>query len=140
MPPTIAQLRSTPFCTVEQSATVASVARAMIDEDAGEAVVLDDGDVVGILTDRSIVRALAADASPDHPVGGLCTEDLVVLSPQDPAREAVRIMERHALLRLPVMVGAELVGIVRLSDLVTAIERGLVTVTETQGAGSLEGA
>ncbi|MEK8229042.1 CBS domain-containing protein [Oerskovia sp. M15] len=71
-------------------------------------------------------------------MGDLCTEDLVVLSPQDPAWEAVRIMERHALLRLPVMVGADLVGIVRLSDLVTAIERGLVTVTEAKDAGRLQ--
>lgn len=129
MPTTIAQLMSTTFSTVEQTATVAQAARAMVDGESGDAVVLDDGDVVGILTDRSIVRALAADASPDQPVGDLCTEDLVVLSPQDPAREAVRIMERHALLRLPVMVGPELVGIVRLSDLVTAIERGQVRVS-----------
>ncbi|MBD7951588.1 CBS domain-containing protein [Oerskovia rustica] len=128
MPTTIAQLMSTAFCTVERTATVAQTARTMIDDDSGEAVVLDDGDVMGILTDRSIVRAVAAHASPDHPVGDLCTEDLVVLSPQDPAREAVRIMERHALLRLPVMVGPDLVGIVRLSDLVTAIERGQVFV------------
>ncbi|RXR24871.1 CBS domain-containing protein [Oerskovia turbata] len=128
MPTTIAQLMSTTFCTVERTATVAQAARTMIDDDSGDAVVLDDGDVLGILTDRSIVRALADDASPDHPVGELCTEDLVVLSPQDPAREAVRIMERHALLRLPVMVGPDLVGIVRLSDLVTAIERGQVSV------------
>jgi len=128
MPTTIAQLMSTTFCTVDRTASVAQAARTMIDGDAADAVVLDADGVIGILTDRSIVRALAADASPEHPVGDLCTEDLVVLSPQDPAREAVRIMERHALLRLPVMVGADLVGVVRLSDLVTAIERGQVSV------------
>ncbi|MFF0217634.1 CBS domain-containing protein [Streptomyces vinaceus] len=106
--------------TVEQLTTLAEAARVMRDAGIGDVLVVDQGRLRGILTDRDIVvRALAEGRDPaETDVRAICSTDPLTVRPDDSVDQAVDLMRRHALRRLPVQADdGELVGIVTLGDL-----------------------
>ena len=111
--------------TLAQSATIMEAACAMRDNDIGDVVVLDNGRLCGILTDRDIVvRALAAGCDPNRTsVGEICSRALVTLAPEDSTGQAVRVMREHAIRRLPIEDGGRVVGIVTLGDVAVDVDR-----------------
>ena len=111
--------------TLAQSATIMEAACAMRDNDIGDVVVLDNGRLCGILTDRDIVvRALAAGCDPNRTsVGEICSRALVTLAPDDSTGQAVRVMREHAIRRLPIEDGGRVVGIVTLGDVAVDADR-----------------
>ena len=108
-----------------QSATIMEAACAMRDNDIGDVVVLDNGRLCGILTDRDIVvRALAAGCDPYRTsVGEICSRALVTLAPEDSTGEAVRVMRERAIRRLPIEEHGRVVGIVTLGDVAVDADR-----------------
>jgi CBS domain-containing protein len=108
--------------TVEASATVREAAELMASEDIGNVLVVENGKVQGIVTDRDIVvRAIAKGSDPgDTSVREIATTDLATLSPDDSVEDAIRLMEEKDVRRLPVVDGDEPVGIVTLGDLAKA--------------------
>jgi CBS domain-containing protein len=109
--------------TVGSDDSLSEAAKIMRDADIGDVVVVDDGQVTGILTDRDIaVRAVAAGKDPDStPAGEVCTGDLVTLEPDQSTEDAIKAMRDQDVRRLPVVQDGQLVGIVSLGDL--AVER-----------------
>ncbi len=89
--------------------------------DIGDVLVVDGDMVIGIVTDRDIViRAVAADRDPAQTtVGDIATPNPVVISPDQPAADAVQLMRDHALRRLPVCEDGHLVGVLSLGNLAT---------------------
>jgi CBS domain-containing protein len=110
---------------LSQSATIMEAACAMRDNDIGDVVVLDNGRLCGIVTDRDIVvRALAAGCDPNRTsVGEICSRALVTLTPEDSTGQAVRVMREHAIRRLPIEDGGRVVGIVTLGDVAVDADR-----------------
>jgi CBS domain-containing protein len=108
-----------------QSATIMEAACAMRDNDIGDVVVLDNGRLCGILTDRDIVvRALAAGCDPNRTsVGEICSRALVTLAPEDSTGQAVRVMREHAIRRLPIEDDGRVVGIITLGDVAVDADR-----------------
>jgi CBS domain-containing protein len=104
---------------VPATATAAEAARAMRDEDIGDVIVLEEGRVCGILTDRDLViRGVAQGKDVNTTsVGSLCSRELTVLAPSDSVENAVELMRRKAVRRLPVVENGQPVGIVSLGDL-----------------------
>lgn len=105
--------------TLAPDTPVLEAARFMRDEAIGDVLVGSGGTVVGILTDRDIVvRGLAeeGDVGP-LTVGELCTPLTVTVAPSDSIEEAMALMERHAVRRLPVVAQEEIVGVLSLGDL-----------------------
>ncbi len=109
--------------TVEATDSLTAAARTMRDANIGDVVVVEQGRVRGILTDRDIVvRALAESRDPGQTsVGDVCSRELTFLSPADAIEDAVAIMRKKAIRRLPVVEDDHPVGIVSLGDL--AVER-----------------
>ena len=109
--------------TVQATDTVVAAARSMRDGNIGDVVVVDNGQIQGILTDRDIVvRALAEGRDPARTtVGEICSRELTTLSPNDAIGDAEKTMRARAIRRLPVVEGGRPVGIVSLGDL--AVER-----------------
>ena len=114
--------------TVETGDTVTAAARSMRDGNIGVVVVLESGQVQGVLTDRDIVvRALAEGRDPARTsVGEVCSRELTTLAPTDSIEDAVKIMRDKAIRRLPVVEGGRPVGIVSLGDL--AVDRDPASV------------
>jgi CBS domain-containing protein len=97
-----------------------AAARVMRDNAVGVVMVVRDGRLCGLVTDRDIVvRALAAgrrDAA-DIPVRDVCSSDPVTVGPDDDVGAAVRLMRERAVRRLPVVEDGHPVGMVSIGDL-----------------------
>jgi CBS domain-containing protein len=104
--------------------TLARAAKQMRDADVGDVMVVDDGRVIGLVTDRDIVvRGIAEDLDPfSTTLATVCTRDVVTVGAEDSVETAVRLMREHAVRRLPVLAGdGTPLGVVSLGDI--AIER-----------------
>ena len=119
MAQTVRDVMTTNLVTCSSSAPVKDAAGYMRDRDIGDVLVVDDGSVCGIVTDRDIVvRAVADGRSADGtPVGEVCSPELATVPADADTDEAALLMRRHAIRRLPVVDGDEVVGIVSLGDL-----------------------
>jgi CBS domain-containing protein len=104
---------------LSEDANLIQAAQLMDADDIGDVLILRDGGLAGILTDRDIVvRGLAAGKDPNEcTVGEIATRELVTISPDDDVDEAVRLMSEHALRRLPVVRDGKVLGIVSIGDL-----------------------
>jgi CBS domain-containing protein len=109
--------------TVNAGAPVIEAARIMRDGDIGDVIVVDDGSVEGIVTDRDIVvRDVAEGRDPEStPVSDVCTTGIESLEPGATVDDALRKMREADIRRLPVVQDGRPVGIVSLGDL--AVER-----------------
>lgn len=109
--------------TVRSTDTVVDAARAMRDHDIGPVIVLDNGSICGLLTDRDlVVRGIAEGKDPKKTkAGDLCSKNPTTLSPDQPVDEAVKTMSDKAIRRIPVVENGKPIGMVSLGDL--AIEK-----------------
>ncbi|MER7169375.1 CBS domain-containing protein [Micromonospora sp. NPDC000207] len=120
---TVGEFMTTRLVTMDGTDTLTAAARVMRDNAIGDVVVTDDGDVVGIVTDRDItVRGIAEEMDPDQtPVNQIVSRDVITVSPDDDAVSATDLMRTYAVRRLPVVDDGRLVGLVSMGDL--AVER-----------------
>ena len=109
--------------TVNADDPIADAARQMREGDIGDVIVLKDGQVEGIVTDRDIVVRAVADArdAESTKVGDVCTTGLEAIEPGASVDDALRKMRESDIRRLPVVEGDRPVGIISLGDL--AVER-----------------
>jgi CBS domain-containing protein len=109
--------------TVDSSDTIADAARVMRDSDIGDVVVMEDGQVSGIVTDRDIViRAVSEGRDPDSTsVSEVCTTGVETIEPEASVDDALSLMREKDIRRLPVAKNGRPVGILSLGDL--AVER-----------------
>jgi CBS domain-containing protein len=102
---------------VNPSTTVAEAATTMAERRVGSALVMEDG-LVGIFTERDIVRALSQDFdAPGHPVEQWMTRNPTTISPDAPVQEALDMMLSAGFRHLPVMDGDQVIGVVSIRDL-----------------------
>lgn len=123
MPQTIREVMSNRPVTVDPGATIRQAAQLMRDHEVGDVIVVDNGRLAGLVTDRDIVvRAVAESHDPAQvTVGDIATTQLNCLSPTDSVEEAIRLMREQAVRRIPVVEGGRCVGVVTIGDL--AVER-----------------
>jgi CBS domain-containing protein len=103
----------------EPNATVADAAKVMAQEDVGPVPIIEEGRLVGIVTDRDIVvRVVAEGRDPNATtVGEIASTELVTVSPGDDLDEALNLLAKRQVRRLPVVEGDRLVGIVAQADI-----------------------
>jgi len=105
--------------TVEPNKTVVEAARIMKQEDAGVVPVTENGRLTGMVTDRDIaIRVVAEGKDPQSTtVREVASTDLVTIDPQQDLDEALRLMAKHQVRRLPVVEeDGRLVGVVAQAD------------------------
>ncbi|ADG87138.1 histidine kinase [Thermobispora bispora] len=94
------------------------VARRMAEKDVGALAVLDGNEVVGVITERDLVRALAE--SPDvysARVSEFATTDVETADVEDDSREVAERMLEAGFRHMPVTQNGEMVGMVSMRDL-----------------------
>ena len=105
--------------SIGQSASVMEAARLMRERDIGSLPITDDEQLVGMITDRDITtRVVAEGADPQTTsVSDVFSQDLISIEPGNDLEEALRLMARHQVRRLPVVENGRLVGIVAQADI-----------------------
>ena len=119
MAQTVRDVMTTDLVTCPSSAPLSDAAGYMRDRNIGDVLVVDDGSIRGIVTDRDIVVRCVADGGDVRTakVGDVCTPDLMTVPADATIEEAARLMRDNALRRLPVVDRGRPVGIVTLGDL-----------------------
>jgi CBS domain-containing protein len=108
--------------TIDPQSTLRRAAKVMSDRGVGAAVVVENEKVVGIVTERDVLRAIAADMSVDEvKVDDVMTRDVVSGAPGWDLLKAVKAMTDGGFRHLLVMELDDPVGIVSLRDLMESM-------------------
>lgn len=122
---TAREIMTTGASWLDQRTTVAEAARRLSQEAYGSMPVCDgDGHLTGMITDRDlVVKVLASGRDPEQvTVGELADQpEVVTIGADDSAELAITTMKDHAVRRLPVIDGTELVGMVSQADIARAM-------------------
>ncbi len=116
----ISDLMSPNPCAIEADKPVAYAARMMKDEDVGLAPIVEGDRLVGTLTDRDIVTRVVAEGKDPQSVAvrEVASTSLVTIDPQEKLDEALELMARNQVRRLPVVEqDGRLVGVVAQADI-----------------------
>jgi CBS domain-containing protein len=99
--------------------SVSAAAQAMKQHGIGTVLVLANGRLSGLVTDRDItVRVLAEDRDPRTTrIGDICSTELAVLGPDDDVAEVTRLVRERAVRRIPIVKDEIPVGVVSIGDL-----------------------
>jgi CBS domain-containing protein len=109
--------------TVEPTLPIAGVADVLAEHRIGAALVIDRaGQLLGIVSERDIVRSLAANGARtlDMTAGQLMTRALQVAHPDTTVAEAMSMMTVGRFRHMPVLEGDALVGLISIGDVVKA--------------------
>jgi CBS domain-containing protein len=111
---------------VDPQTSVINVAQRMRQDDIGAVLVVDDGRLRGLVTDRDLVVRVLAEggAVNERTVDEACSEELVTVTPDDDVDRAIALVRDRAVRRIPVVENNRPVGIVSLGDLAVARDRG----------------
>ena len=106
--------------------TLRSAAERMWREQTGSLLVMDDGRLAGIITERDLLRAVALGADlATATVDEAMTTEVFTVSPDMPLRDAAREMAVRWIRHLPVVDGGQVLGVISMRD-VTGIFGALV--------------
>lgn len=122
--PTLAEIMRPEFVEVAPEDTLGEVAERMTALDMGAVAVKDFGRLIGILTERDLLRAMAARVhSSDARVREWMTEDPVTVAAEMNAEHAAEMMIAHGFRHLPVVdAGGAVLGVVSLRRVVAAMQ------------------
>jgi CBS domain-containing protein len=101
--------------------TLGEVAQRMAEVEVGSCVVLEHGRLIGILTERDILKAVAGRVhSSEARVREWMTENPITATQDTTAAEALETMMEHGFRHLPVIEGERTIGVVSIRDVMRA--------------------
>jgi CBS domain-containing protein len=112
-------LKSEAVWTIDPAATVLAAVRLMEEKNIGFLVVLHNGAIVGVVSERDCLRrVMLAGKSPEATaVGDIMVKSVIKAGIEDSFAECLRLMHAHKVRHLPVLREGRLVGVVSIRDL-----------------------
>ncbi len=109
----------TDLVTVKADISVKKAVKVMNDFEIGCLIVVENGEAVGIVTERDILKRIVVEGrDPEKTlVGEVMSKPLIVTSPETSLEEAIESMFKHKIKKLPVVEGGKLVGLVTFTDI-----------------------
>ncbi|MEZ4516978.1 MAG: CBS domain-containing protein [Chloroflexota bacterium] len=129
--------RRGPVISIAPDVLVSEAISMLVSKEIGSLVVYDaDGELSGIVTERDIMRALAADTtSLEQPVHQVMVREVIIGLPQDDVMAVANTMLEHRVRHMPIVEDGRLIGIVSIGDILKAQRdeyRGAADTLETQ--------
>ena len=115
--PLVREQMSRNLLSVEPGEPITQVARRMVERNVGAVLVRDGGRLVGIMTERDLMRAVARGLQPDAAVAEYMTKDPETIEPDDTTQHAAVLMLHGGFRHLPVVEGADVIGVLSIRDL-----------------------
>lgn len=110
--------------TVGRATTIGDAARELERQGVGALLVVEEDQLVGIVTDRDLVlRGIARGVPPDGRIDSLMTIDVITLPATADIERAYEVFRDHAIRRLPIVDGHRVVGLLSVDDLLVRSER-----------------
>ena len=108
---------------IHPDASVFDALKMMAENNIGSLVVLEDGKLVGVITERHYAREiiLKGRTSPGTLVRDIMSTKVIYARPDQSVEECMAVMTARAVRHLPVLEGARLVGIVSIGDMVKSV-------------------
>ena len=106
--------------SISPNLTLAEVCHELEQKRIGALIVCEGDQVVGVVSERDVVRAIAKDGAPclTRPVSGYMTRDVVFAEPAETVAILMTRMTDRRIRHLPVMVDARLAGVISIGDVV----------------------
>ncbi len=106
--------------------TLAEACARMRSQQTGSLLVMDGERLVGIVTERDVLKVVAQGLDPKQvPLKDVMTTDIITIGPQTTLKEAAKIMASKWIRHLPVIEGAKVVGIISQRDLTGVLAEAL---------------
>lgn len=106
---------------LSKEATIKDALDLMVENSAGSVIILENEKIVGIVTERDILRrVLSQSKSLDTKIKEVMTKNVITISPDEKIEKAAEIMTENKIKKLPVVDGNKLVGIITLTDIVAS--------------------
>lgn len=126
--------------SIGPDASVFDALEEMAKRDVGALVVMEDGQVVGIFSERDYARKiiLAGKSSRETPVRDIMTDRVIYARPELTLEQCLALMTDKRIRHLPVLRGDDLIGVVSIGDLVKGIiddQRFLISQLESYVSG-----
>lgn len=107
--------------TVAPGDSLTEVAQRMVDRDVGAVIVCDGDELAGILTERDVLRAVAAGVEESTVVADWMTRDPETMAPDDTTQQAAVLMIHGGFRHLPLVEGSDVVGMLSIRDLMRVV-------------------
>ncbi len=116
----VGDVASKRLITITPSATLKEAAEAMIKNGVSFLVVMQNGNLYGVLSEKDIVRCISEGKDVNTTkVGDVCTREVITVRDDAPLQEAAKLMRKHRIRHLVVVDGTgKPVGVISIRDLV----------------------
>ena len=114
------KIKSRPVITVGPNETVVAAIQKLVEHDRGSIPVCNDnGELVGIITERDIVRKcfVRSDALASIKIDEVMTKDVAIGTPEDDLDYAISVMKQKRIRHIPIVDSQKVLGIVSMRDL-----------------------
>lgn len=121
---TVSEYMATDLVTRDATDTVRTAAQAMDTEEIGDVLVMKDGELCGIVTDRDLVVRVLAEGkdADDTTLDQVCSHEVTTTTPDADLNDVGVQMREQAIRRMPVVDDGEVVGILSIGDLAIVLD------------------
>jgi acetyl-CoA synthetase len=118
----VKEVMKSPPVTLYPQATLAEAVRIMAEKNIGFVVLMDGDKLVGVVSERDVVKALASGMPLNTPLEKIATKRVITIEPDKSVVEAADLMAENKIRHLVIVERSRVVGVISLRDLIRLLK------------------